>query len=83
MNKISEEANLYLKKKSTINEELINLNKQIDNDKKEHETKMQELNKMIDNTKKIKEFHETMAFEKFAINKSGGLTWLAIQTKTC
>ncbi len=27
---------------------------------------MQELNKMIDNTKKIKEFHETLAFEKFS-----------------
>lgn len=72
MNKISEEANLYLKKKSTINEELINLNKQIDNEKKEHETKMQELNKMIDNTKKIKEFHETLAFEKFSSTKKGG-----------
>lgn len=66
MNKISEEANKYLLKKGTINEELIKLNKKIDADKIEHESKMQELNKMIDNTKKIKEFHETLAFEKFS-----------------
>ena len=66
MNKISEEANRYLLKKGTINEELIKLNKKIDADKIEHESKMQELNKMIDNTKKIKEFHETLAFEKFS-----------------
>jgi chromosome segregation ATPase len=66
MNKISEEANKYLLKKGTINEELIKLNKKIDAEKNEHESKMQELNKMIDNTKKIKEFHETLAFEKFS-----------------
>ena len=66
MNKISEEANKYLLKKGTINEELIKLNKKIDADKIEHESKMQELNKMIDNTKKIKEFHENLAFEKFS-----------------
>jgi hypothetical protein len=29
---------------------------------------MQELNKMIDNKKKIKEFHETLAYEKFSNN---------------
>ena len=68
MNKISEEANKYLAKKGTINEELIKLNKKIDAEKTEHESKMQELNKMIDNTKKIKEFHETLAFEKFSNN---------------
>lgn len=68
MNKISEEANRYLQKKGTINEELIKLNKKIDTEKVEHEAKMQELSKMIDNTKKIKEFHETLAFEKFSNN---------------
>jgi len=68
MNKISEEANKYLAKKGTINEELIKLNKKIDAEKIEHESKMQELNKMIDNTKKIKEFHETLAYEKFSNN---------------
>ena len=68
MNKISEEANRYLLKKGTINEELIKLNKKIDQEKMEHESKMQELSKMIDNTKKIKEFHETLAFEKFSNN---------------
>ena len=68
MNKISEEANKYLAKKGKINEELIKLNKKIDNEKIEHESKMQELNKMIDNTKKIKEFHETLAYEKFSNN---------------
>ena len=31
---------------------------------------MQELTKMIDNTKKIKEFHETLAFEKFSNNNA-------------
>ena len=31
---------------------------------------MQELTKMIDNTKKIKEFHETLAYEKFANTNS-------------
>jgi hypothetical protein len=31
---------------------------------------MQELSKMIDNTKKIKEFHETLAFEKFSNNNA-------------
>ena len=33
MNKISEEANRYLLKKGTINEELIKLNKKIDQEK--------------------------------------------------
>ena len=70
MNKISEEANRYLLKKGTINEELIKLNKKIDQEKLEHESKMQELSKMIDNTKKIKEFHETLAFEKFSNNNA-------------
>ena len=70
MNKISEEANRYLQKKGTINEELIKLNKKIDTEKVEHEAKMQELTKMIDNTKKIKEFHETLAYEKFASTNS-------------
>ena len=70
MNKISEEANRYLQKKGTINEELIKLNKKIDAEKVEHEAKMQELTKMIDNTKKIKEFHETLAYEKFASTNS-------------
>ena len=70
MNKISEEANRYLLKKGTINEELIKLNKKIDQEKLEHESKMQELTKMIDNTKKIKEFHETLAFEKFSNNNA-------------
>lgn len=70
MNKISEEANRYLLKKGTINEELIKLNKKIDEEKLEHESKMQELTKMIDNTKKIKEFHETLAFEKFSNNNA-------------
>ena len=70
MNKISEEANRYLLKKGTINEELIKLNKKIDQEKIEHESKMQELTKMIDNTKKIKEFHETLAFEKFSNNNT-------------
>ena len=70
MNKISEEANRYLLKKGTINEELVKLNKKIDQEKLEHESKMQELNKMIDNTKKIKEFHETLAFEKFSNNNA-------------
>ena len=70
MNKISEEANRYLQKKGTINEELIKLNKKIDTEKVEHEAKMQELTKMIDNTKKIKEFHETLAYEKFANTNS-------------
>ena len=70
MNKISEEANRYLLKKGTINEELIKLNKKIDQEKIEHESKMQELTKMIDNTKKIKEFHETLAFEKFSNNNA-------------
>ena len=70
MNKISEEANRYLQKKGTINEELIKLNKKIDQEKMEHESKMQELSKMIDNTKKIKEFHESLAFEKFSNNNA-------------
>ena len=70
MTKISEEANRYLQKKGTINEELIKLNKKIDTEKVEHEAKMQELTKMIDNTKKIKEFHETLAYEKFANTNS-------------
>ena len=65
MNKISEEANRYLQKKGTINEELVKLNKKIDSEKIEHEAKMQELTKMIDNTKKIKEFHETLFIRIF------------------
>ena len=74
MQKISKEANEYLQKKGEINEELINLNKQIDDEKVKHEEKMAELNKMIDNTKKIKEFHETLAFEKFSSSKKGEKT---------
>jgi hypothetical protein len=66
MNKISEEANKYLQKKGTINEELVKLNQKIEQEKIEHESKMQELTKMIENTKKIKEFHETLASEKFS-----------------
>lgn len=66
MDLISEEANKYLKEKGIINKELIELNEKIDNQKQVYDSKMQELNKMIDNTKKIKEFHETLAYEKFA-----------------
>lgn len=68
MDKISEEANKYLKEKGQINKELVELNEKIENNKNNYETKIQELNKMIDNTKKIKEFHETLAIEKFAKN---------------
>jgi len=66
MDLISEEANKYLKEKGIINKELIELNQKIDTQKDVYDSKMQELNKMIDNTKKIKEFHETLAYEKFA-----------------
>ena len=66
MDKISEEANKFLREKGQINKELVDLNSKIDNQKSSYETKMQELNKMIDNTRKIKEFHETLAFEKFS-----------------
>jgi hypothetical protein len=68
MDKISEEANKYLQEKGTINKELVELNEKIDNQRTDHENKMQELNKMIDNTKKIKKFHETLALEKFSKN---------------
>lgn len=66
MDKISEEANRFLKEKGTINKELVELNEKIDNQKVSYENKMGELNKMIDNTKKIKEFHETLALERFS-----------------
>ena len=66
MDRISEEANRYLKDKENINNELVELNEKIDNQKITYENKMKELNKMIDNTKKIKEFHETLAIEKFS-----------------
>jgi chromosome segregation ATPase len=68
MDKISEEANKYLKEKGNINQQLVELNSKIDNKKTSYENKMQELNKMIDNTKKIKEFHENLALEKFSKN---------------
>lgn len=66
MDRISEEANKYLKEKGNVNQELVELNEKIDNQKLTYENKMKELNKMIDNTKKIKEFHETLAIEKFS-----------------
>jgi chromosome segregation ATPase len=66
MDRISEEANKYLKEKGNVNKELIELNEKIDNQKMTYENKMKELNKMIDNTKKMKEFHETLAIEKFS-----------------
>lgn len=66
MDRISEEANKYLKEKGNVNKELIELNEKIDNQKLTYENKMKELNKMIDNTKKMKEFHETLAIEKFS-----------------
>lgn len=65
---ISEEANKYLKDKGNINKELVELNEKIDEQKTLYGNKMNELDKMIDNTKKIKEFHETLAQEKFAKN---------------
>jgi chromosome segregation ATPase len=68
MDKISEEANKYLKEKGNINKELVELNEKIESNKNVYDSKMQELNKMIDNTKKIKEFHETLAIEKFSKN---------------
>lgn len=66
MDRISEEANKYLKEKGNVNQELVELNEKIENQKLTYENKMKELNKMIDNTKKIKEFHETLAVEKFS-----------------
>jgi hypothetical protein len=66
MDKISEEANKFLNEKDEIAQKLVDLNKKIDDEKSSYETKMLELNKMIDNTRKIKEFHETLAFEKFS-----------------
>ena len=59
-----------IRSKTLNTEELVKLNKKIDSEKIEHEAKMQELTKMIDNTKKIKEFHETLAYEKFASTNS-------------
>ena len=66
MDIISEEANKYLIEKGNINKNIMELNEKIDNQKEVYETKMEDLNKMIDNTKRIKEFHETLALEKFA-----------------
>ena len=81
MDKISEEANKYLNEKGKINEELVKLNEKIDAQKIEHESKVQELSKMIDNTKKIKEFHETLAFEKFSNNAFRKSNYSANATK--
>lgn len=66
MDRISEEANRYLKEKGNINADLVKINDEIDKNKLDYENKLKELNKMIDNTKKIKEFHETLAIEKFS-----------------
>ena len=66
MDVISEEANKYLVEKGNINKNIMELNEKIDSQKEVYETKMEDLNKMIDNTKRIKEFHETLALEKFA-----------------
>lgn len=66
MDIISEEANKYLVEKGNINKNIMELNEKIDKQKEVYETKMEDLNKMIDNTKRIKEFHETLALEKFA-----------------
>lgn len=66
MDRISEEANRYLKEKGNINADLVKINEEIDKNKLDYENKLKELNKMIDNTKKIKEFHETLAIEKFS-----------------
>lgn len=66
MEKISNEANRYLKEKENVNKELVDLNEKIDSQKVSYDNKMKELNKMIENTKKMKEFHETLAVEKFS-----------------
>lgn len=68
MDKISLEANKFLKEKGSINRELISINEKIETAKVDYESKISDLNKMIDNTKKIKEFHETLASEKFSKN---------------
>ena len=70
MDVISEEANKYLVEKGNINKNIMELNEKIDSQKAVYETKMEDLNKMIDNTKRIKEFHETLALEKFAKTSS-------------
>ena len=66
MDKISEEANRYLQEKDSVNKNLIDLNKKIEEQKQNYELEIQNINKMIDNTKKIKQFHQNMAVEKFA-----------------
>lgn len=66
MDRISEEANKYLQEKDTVNQNLIELNQKIDEQKQQYEFEMQNINKMIDNTKKIKQFHQNMAVEKFS-----------------
>jgi chromosome segregation ATPase len=69
MNKISEEANRYLKEKSELYNELKQLNEKIEKDKTIFEGKIKELNKMIDQTKKLKDYYESIAIEKFSERK--------------
>lgn len=66
MDKISQEANKYLQEKGKVNEELLQLNEKIDNQKATYESRMKELNKMIENTKRMKEYYEDRALEKFS-----------------